>query len=100
MGRGRVAGSLAAVAVAWVIGVMPGDAAALAPRDCSVYAAVGAAPGGDGSTDHPFATAQQLINAVGPGQTGCLGPGVYTENVVINRSAPIDKPITITATDP
>jgi hypothetical protein len=64
---------LAAVAFSF-FGFLGGSAGATS--SCSLYASPGAG-GGDGSVGSPFGSAQALVDALTPGQTGCLEGGSY-----------------------
>jgi hypothetical protein len=62
---------------------------------CTRYAS----PSGDdrnpGSARRPFRYAQTLINSLRPGQTGCLEPGIYQEDVSFHRSGTPSRPIVL-----
>lgn len=47
----------------------------------------------DGSTDNPFRTIGQAVEAVAPGDVIYVRAGIYTENIVINKSGQEGKPI-------
>lgn len=68
--------SLGAVAVLVLPAV--GRAAAAGDPSCSLYAATTGSVSGKGTVTSPFATPQQLVDALRPGQTGCLRGGSYT----------------------
>ena len=36
-----------------------------------------------GTADRPYATAQRLVNALAPGETGCLRAGTYREDLTL-----------------
>ncbi len=79
----RIAG-LALVALCAFFGwSLAGRSAAQAatPVSCSLYASPsGSDSSGDGSQTNPFYTAQHLVSALTPGQTGCLTAGTYTDS--------------------
>jgi parallel beta-helix repeat protein len=54
-------------------------------------------PGADGSAAQPFATVQQLVDALGAGQTGCLEPGTYDGPVAFHHGGSPGLPLTLTS---
>lgn len=60
-----------------------------------------ASPTGDdaaaGTATAPYRTVQTLVNALTAGQTGCLQPGAYAENVKVSRGGTATQPITLTS---
>lgn len=50
-----------------------------APIACDRFAATTGSDSAAGTSDAPFATAQKLLDALTPGQTGCLRSGTYSE---------------------
>jgi parallel beta-helix repeat protein len=54
-------------------------AAAGAEVVCTKYAAPGGSDGNAGTASAPFRTVQKLVDALQPGQTGCLRSGTYAE---------------------
>lgn len=71
--------------------------AAAAATSCTRYASPAGSDSAAGSTQAPFATAQKLVSSLGAGETGCLLPGTYTEDVTISRGGAKDSPITLTS---
>ena len=71
--RPRLISLLAAVLLT-AVGVFHGSASAVPPgQECDFYASTAGIVGNDGrSIDQPFATVQQLVDAVGPTDIGCL----------------------------
>ena len=61
----------------------------------TLHVAVGAAPGGDGARDRPFATLMQGLAALRPGDTVIVGDGEYRESVTVSVLAPAGAPVTI-----
>ncbi len=54
---------------------------------------------GDGTYDKPFSTVENALKIVEPGNTIILKSGIYEEDVTIQVSGKIDKPIRITIDD-
>ena len=50
-----------------------------------------------GSADAPLRTAQKLVASLTAGQTGCLLPGTYTEDVTVESGGAPGAPITLAA---
>jgi acid phosphatase len=90
-----------ALAGAFVIMVVSGTAAADAATgpatSCDLYASAAGSDSNSGSHAAPFATPQKLIESLAPGQTGCLEPGVYTQEIVAKTSGTSTAPVTITS---
>ena len=79
-----------------VMGVLGHTGSALAASTCQLYADSAAPPGGNGLAVQPFNSVQALLNALAPGQTGCLKAGsVFTETVRTNKAATAQAPIRI-----
>lgn len=79
-----VLGVLAAV-VLLAVAVQPADAVPRRAADgtlCTRYASPSGSDARTGSASRPFRTVQRLINALGPGQTGCLLPGTFSGNAI------------------
>jgi hypothetical protein len=67
--------------VGWSLAGRLAAAQAATPVSCSLYASPsGSDSSGDGSQTGPFQTAQHLVSALAPGQTGCLTSGTYTSS--------------------
>lgn len=64
---------------------------------CSLYAAPGGSDRARGGRARPFATAQRLLDALGPGQVGCLRGGVYHGPVTADRGGLPGRPVTLTS---
>jgi parallel beta-helix repeat protein len=62
---------------------------------CRRYAATDGSNHSPGSAHAPFRTVQRLVNSLRGGQTGCVGPGVYRENVVFRNGGHRHAPITL-----
>jgi Right handed beta helix region len=79
--------------------IAPSTAVAVsrAPQFCDRVAA----PNGDdrnpGTARAPFASVSRLVEALGPGRTGCLRQGRFAEDVRIVRGGRQGKPITLRA---
>ena len=94
----RFAGSLRAACaglVAAMLAVVPSAGAQREPASpqattakalaCNRFAAPTGSDATHGSRRRPFRTVQRLVNALRPGQTGCLLDGIYHGNVRIAR---------------
>jgi parallel beta-helix repeat protein len=66
-------------------------------RTCAKAAAVSGRDTSSGSVAHPFRTVQRLVDALRPGQVGCLFPGTYSGGVSIHRGGRPGKPIVLTS---
>ena len=64
---------------------------------CSKYAALGSRNAGMGTLRHPYRSVQTLVDNLRPGETGCLRPGVYREDVNIRRGGTRTKELTVTS---
>ena len=65
---------------------------------CTLYAAPNGSDTGSGSPTSPFATVGKLVDTLGPGQTGCLRGGTYTQNEVAFRHGGRDgAPLTLSS---
>jgi hypothetical protein len=102
-GRTLRAGGLAVAALCALAGqAAPAQAASAqaAPVSCSLYSAPsGSDASGDGSQANPFQSAQQLIDALTPGQTGCLMSGTYdvSPGLRFNTGGTAGAPITLSS---
>jgi glycosyltransferase involved in cell wall biosynthesis len=72
---GSFIASLCALAALTVAPTAPANATA----SCSKVAGPNGSDSGLGSASRPYATAERLVNALGPGDTGCLRSGTYRE---------------------
>ena len=70
---------------------------ARAATTCDVYASPLGSDSGSGTSSAPFRTVQELVNALGAGQTGCLASGVYNGSVRIANGGPPGAPVTLTS---
>jgi parallel beta-helix repeat protein len=75
----------------------PALAPAVRPPEvpCTLYAAT---PGDDRGTRNspaPYRSIQALVDALRPGQTGCVRAGVYREDVSIRRGGRAGAPVTL-----
>jgi hypothetical protein len=69
--------------------------AARATVSCSAYASPSGTDQGPGTIQQPFRTAQELVNSLRPGQTGCLRAGTYYEALRFGRAGTASAPITL-----
>ena len=79
-----------------------GFAAALPPAGgaaltCDRYASPVGDDAAAGTPAAPLRTAQKLVRSLTPGQTGCLLPGTYSEDVVVESGGAPGAPITLAA---
>lgn len=78
--------------------VLPGCAGAHAVRSastCQWFAASTGSGRGRGSARSPFHSVQSLVNRLRPGQTGCLGGGVYYVTLRFDHGGRRRAPITL-----
>jgi parallel beta-helix repeat protein len=87
--------ALCAIATAAVLGF--GAAPSDATVSCDRYAATSGSDSAAGTSAAPFRTAQKLADSLSAGQTGCLSPGVYTENLRLNHGGAPGSPIRLTS---
>src|SRR2546423_5420476 len=57
---------------------------------CTRVAAPGGSDSAAGTEAAPFASAQQLVDSLGPGDVGCLRQGPYQEDVTVNHGGSAD----------
>ena len=81
--------AFAALILAWV-GV--GTASATA---CDRVASPSGSDGAAGTVNAPYATVQQLVDSLQPGQTGCLRAGVYEQDVTMRHGGTARAPIVV-----
>lgn len=69
------------------IGVSPAVPVAVEPipTSCSRYASPDGSDSANGSREAPFESAQRLVNALGPGDVGCLDAGTYHSSILAIR---------------
>ncbi len=79
------------------LGATPLATPAQAAGGCTYYAAPGGSDSAPGSIDQPFAGVQRLVDALAPGQTGCLRAGTYSGNVKVSHGGGAGDPVTLTA---
>ncbi len=75
--------------------VLAGSSAA-ATSGCDRWAAPGGSDRGSGRETAPFRTVQRLVDALRPGQAGCLESGTYRGAVQFNRGGARGAPLTLT----
>jgi parallel beta-helix repeat protein len=105
-GHGHIVGGVVAGMLLVAAGGWPASAgAASAHVPCSLYASPsGSDVTGDGSPSGPFRTAQQLVNSLRPGQTGCLNAGTYSagtygvNGLAFHHGGTRTAPITLSST--
>jgi len=64
---------------------------------CTKYAGPTGSDTAAGTLAAPFRTAQNLVNKLAAGETGCLLPGTYTESVTFRTGGAAGAPITLTS---
>ena len=81
--------AFAALILAWV---NVGGASASA---CDRVASPTGSDGAAGTVSAPYATVQQLVDSLQPGQTGCVRAGVYEEDVTLRHGGTAEAPIVV-----
>lgn len=69
--------------------------AGAAPSTCDKLASPSGSDTGDGSPGSPFRTAQQLVDALSPGEVGCLRAGTYGGGLSIGHGGSAADPIVL-----
>jgi parallel beta-helix repeat protein len=64
---------------------------------CSRYASTSGSDSGAGTVSNPYRTVQKLMASLVAGETGCLQPGTYAENVKVTRGGLPGSRITLTS---
>jgi len=75
-----------------------GAAPTSATVTCTRFAATNGSDSAAGTSVAPYRTAQKLMDSVTAGETGCLGPGTYNENLRVNHGGQPGAPIQLTST--
>ena len=81
--RAQLLGAAAAcgvVALCAALGSVGGAPPAAADPPCDVVAAPGGSDTAPGTAEQPLRTAQELLDALAPGETGCLRAGAYDDD--------------------
>jgi glycosyltransferase involved in cell wall biosynthesis len=76
-------GSVIASICALVALVFAGTASGAAVGSCAKVASPSGNDSAPGTAGRPYATAQRLVNALAPGETGCLRAGTYREDLTL-----------------
>jgi parallel beta-helix repeat protein len=63
--------------------------------ECTRYAATTGSDADAGTAAAPYRTAQKLVSSLAAGQTGCLGPGIYAEDVTVSTGGSPGAPIVL-----
>jgi hypothetical protein len=92
----RLAAAVAGVAAFMCMLFVLGGTAAAHVR-CGLVASSWGSDAAAGSPAAPFRTAQQLVDSLRPGETGCLRGGTYRENVRVSHGGAPGAPITLTS---
>ena len=82
------------LAAAFTAAIAPAAGAAVS---CDRYASPAGDDAAAGSADAPLRTAQKLVAGLTAGQTGCLLPGTYAEDVKVESGGAPGAPITLAA---
>lgn len=76
-----------------------GAARAAAPKTsapiCTRFASQQGSDGATGTKRRPFLTVQRLVNALRPGQVGCLLAGIYVQDVTVRRGGAAGEPVVV-----
>ncbi|MEA2827813.1 MAG: hypothetical protein QOG43_2252 [Actinomycetota bacterium] len=89
--------ALSVLTVAGLGGTVLAAPPAAAATVCTLVASPTGSDSASGAVGAPFRTAQHLIDVVGPGQTGCLRAGTYSESLRFNRGGASGAPVTLTS---
>lgn len=65
------------------------------PAGCDMLASQSGSDSGNGSPASPFRTAQELVDALGPGQVGCLRAGTYGGGLTFGHGGSAGAPIVL-----
>ena len=76
-------GSLVASICTLAALVFAGAASGATVGGCAKIASPGGIDSGPGTAGRPYATAQRLVNALSPGETGCLRAGTYRGDLTL-----------------
>jgi hypothetical protein len=100
----RTVGVAALAALSAAILLLSGSSVAWAATSCSLYASPSGSNSGDGSAGSPLRSPQALVDALSPGETGCLENGTYSlaggssgSQLKFNHGGSSDAPITLTS---
>lgn len=90
------------LAAAWVAGGLTLLAAApptqaVGGHGCDLRANARGNDSAAGTARRPFRTVQRLVDALRPGQIGCIASGSYAENVTISNAGTAEAPLTVQA---
>jgi hypothetical protein len=87
-------GVAATVSLALLAGAAPASALA---AGCGKFASPTGSDRASGTQSQPLRSVQKLFDSLGPGQTGCLRAGTYSENVTVTKPGAAGAPITVTS---
>ena len=90
-----VRSSLCVVLVALIVGCVNIGAGAASASVCDRVASPNGSESAAGTVSQPYGTVQALVDALQPGQTGCLRGGVYEEDVTIRHGGAANAPIVV-----
>jgi parallel beta-helix repeat protein len=71
-----------------------------AANGCALYASTAGSDSAAGSAAAPFRTVQKLSDSLAAGQTGCVQPGTYAEDLRVAHGGSQGSPVTIQSADP
>src|SRR5947207_1359472 len=83
--------SLLGAAIAVALATAGAGTSSASDPSCTYIASPSGSDSAAGSESDPFRTAQKLVDALGPGDVGCLRQGAYSEDVTINRGGSDDS---------
>ena len=86
-----------AVAVVAALTVGGADQSAASPTACTKYASVSGSNSNPGTLKQPYQTIAYLLGRLSAGETGCLLPGIFQENVRFNSGGSPGRPLTLTS---
>ena len=91
------AGTLAVIGLVAVVTFGSGERSAASGSACTKYASTSGSNSNPGTFLEPYRTIAYLLGRLHAGETGCLLPGTFKENVRINSGGSPDSPLTLTS---
>jgi parallel beta-helix repeat protein len=90
-------GAVIALAVVAVFAAGSSERSAASPTGCTRYASVTGSNSNPGTLKEPYRTIAHLLGTLSAGDTGCLLPGLFQENVRFNSGGSPGRPLTLTS---